>query len=124
MIKETMIKNHDKTMINVRVSRAEEGTMIKGHHLQRECFKSLLGGGAGGQVDADLRRRDPLSGAPRSAGCPGSARVSAFCWPLLAHLGPFWLLAAQNRIRTPFFGLRDTLVSSQNFPLFSHFVPV
>ena len=37
----------------------------------------------------------------------------------MAHLGPDWLLTAQNRIRTPFFGLRDTPVSTQNFPLFS-----
>ena len=45
--------------------------------------------------------------------------VSAFCWPLISHSGPDWLLTAQNRIRTPFFGLRDTPVSTQNLSLFT-----
>ena len=31
-------------MINVRVRQAEEETMIKGYHLQRECFKTLRNG--------------------------------------------------------------------------------
>ena len=47
--------------------------------------------------------------------------VSAFCWPLLAHLGPYWLLTGPYRLRTPFFGLRDTPVSTQNLSLF-HFL--
>ena len=41
----------------------------------------------------------------------------------MTHLGPDWLLTAQNRIRTPLFGLRDTPVSTQNLSLFLLFVP-
>ena len=47
--------------------------------------------------------------------------VSAFCWSLLAHLGPDLPLTAQNRLRTSLFGLLDTPVSTKKIIIF-HFL--